>query len=260
MISVLLSECVNADAAVRSLLGQTCESWELLANDKSAGVDSSPLRDLAEQDRRIRLLPQPGDSSIGAIWNGLLSHASGEWIAYLGPSDRYDREFLANIGRHADKGELLLFSHDVLTPNAAESATVDPSRGRDMLFAQNITAPIGVAHRGVLAERIGGFNELAWQDPLWDFLKRAARAGTTFALLPIKSGRTAARQTQANAAPPTGCRKRLEANWLAGKPLYGSQLPPVRRHAIRGRSTRLPRSFLCHRFGRSRPRWFPSRE
>jgi glycosyltransferase involved in cell wall biosynthesis len=161
-----------------------------------------------------------------------LHHARGEQIAYLDCDDEYYPDYLEQILRHRDKGDVLVCGYDIRNPDGS-IVPWDPGRHRRELFLRNIAAPLGVSHHRKLIELTGGFNERMWFQVDWDFWKRLARAGVEFAYLPLKSGLYHARATSQSRTRRLTVqqRKRVEGNWAAGKPVFGESGTP--RHPVR---------------------------
>lgn len=79
------------EASVQSVLGQTCQDWELLLIDDHSS-DKSPeiARRLARQDGRIRLLPQKdGVKGAANARNFGTSQARGRYLCFLDADDMW---------------------------------------------------------------------------------------------------------------------------------------------------------------------------
>lgn len=92
-VSVVLplfrTRSAGLEAAVRSVLNQSYENWELiLVDDASAsrGV-SARIEALCRQDTRIRAVVRPVHGGIGAATNDAVDIATGELVAFLGQED-----------------------------------------------------------------------------------------------------------------------------------------------------------------------------
>ena len=271
------------ERAVRSVVGQTLADWELLAvDDGSTDGTFAALQAWAARDARIRVIhAREGDSPVfadtktgtvpvirldensgpSAARNAALRQARGEFVAYLDQDDEYFGDYLAQIIRLRDAGDVLVFGYDLVYDDAVPPGvpTVwEPRRMSGNLFAMPIVAPLGVAHRRRLLEKVSGFNELLWRDEDWDLWKRLARAGAEFIFVSGKSGRchmrvrrevvpgdsgdaggrdaraprSDGRDTRAprsdgrDARAPTARQREIvEWNWRAGKPLFGNRPP-----------------------------------
>jgi glycosyltransferase involved in cell wall biosynthesis len=77
------------ERSVQSIQGQTYPYWTLWVVDDGSKDDTAALISrLAAKDGRIRLLQQPNGGTAAARNNGL-SHANGQWIAFLDADDRW---------------------------------------------------------------------------------------------------------------------------------------------------------------------------
>ncbi len=104
------------------------------------------------------------------------------------------------------------------------------------MFLSPIATPLGVAHRrALIVERLGGFNELLWTNEDADLWRRFAQAGAEFKFIPQQSGRHHVRANgEGSIRRPT--RKQmetLEANYRAGKPLFGDCPAYIRHQPIK---------------------------
>ena len=133
-----------------------------------------------------------------AARNAALRRARGEFIAYLDPGDEYYPNYFAEVVAAGQESDVLLFAFDIACENGfADGRPIawDPGQVIDRLFAENIAAPLGVAHRRSTLERVGGFNELLCRGEDWDFWKRLARAGLVSAAFRARADGTAPRPT-----------------------------------------------------------------
>jgi hypothetical protein len=91
------------ELTVGSLLDQSFEDFELvLADNASTDGTLALMRRLEAQDGRIRVLTS--DRNLGAIGNfrRLLEAARGEFFAWVGAHDAYDRDWLARLAGALD--------------------------------------------------------------------------------------------------------------------------------------------------------------
>jgi glycosyltransferase involved in cell wall biosynthesis len=83
------------EQSVRSIQAQTHTDWELwVVNDGSTDATAERAACLAADDSRIHLIEQPNGGTASARNNGL-THATGQWIAFLDADDRWLPTYLA---------------------------------------------------------------------------------------------------------------------------------------------------------------------
>ena len=214
------------DRALQSVVAQTFRDWELLAvDDASSDESANILRRWAAEDRRIRTFHLDENRGVSTARNVALQNARGSLVSYLDHDDEYCPDYLELVSRHRDKGDVLVCGYDFAYedgPAGPRPESWDPGSVRQLLFAQPIVTPLGVAHRRELWQKAGGFNERVSGIEDWDFWKRMARAGAEFAFLPLKSGLYHVRADSISRMPRITRRQRetfLE-NWRAGRPIY----------------------------------------
>jgi glycosyltransferase involved in cell wall biosynthesis len=230
-ISVIMpvyNGAATLDRAIRSVRAQLFPDWEVVAvDDGSTDGSLEILNRWAAEDHRIRFIRLEENSGVSAARNAAIGIARGDWIAYLDQDDEYYRDYLAQVGQLGQQADVLMFCYDFCYedgPPRGRPTVWEPQRIRRHLFSISISCPLGVAHRRQLWEKVGGFNEL-WCIEDWDFWKRMARTGATFAFLSQKSGLYHVRPQSASRVPHI-TRKQQEtflANWQAGKPPYGDR-------------------------------------
>ncbi len=94
--------------AVRSILNQSYEDWELiLVDDGSASLDlSTQIQAFCQQDQRIRAISRPARGGTAAAFNDAVEIATGTMVTSLGQADRLvdvALEVMANaimVGQH----------------------------------------------------------------------------------------------------------------------------------------------------------------
>ena len=213
------------DRALRSVVGQALHDWEVVAVDDGSNDGSADiLRRWAAEDRRIRLLRLDDNRGVSAARNLAIQNARGSLVTYLDQDDEYYQDYLASVAQFRDKADVLVFGYDFVYedgPAGERRPNWEPGIVRQLLFAEAIVTPLGVAHRRQLWEKAGGFNE-AWCEEDSDLWRRMARTGAEFAFLPLKSGRYHVRADSASRMPHITRRQRelfLE-NWRGGRPIY----------------------------------------
>jgi glycosyltransferase involved in cell wall biosynthesis len=228
------------DRAVESVVKQTFTDWELLAvDDCSADGSFERLQWWERQDCRIRALRTPENGWLCVARNYGLKHARGEVICYLDHDDEFYPDYLASIAQWCAKGDVLVFRYDLVYENAPSEVVVRtwmPDRHFELLFAAHIATCLGIAHRRAVLDRVGGFNEALWGDEDVELLRRFARAGIDFVFVPLRSGRYHVRPSSLSRSPVRLTRRQretAEANWQAGRPLFGERPPLVSSPLVR---------------------------
>ena len=127
MISIILPayRCANTlRDAVDSVLAQTECDWELLIAEDGSGDDTASLvAALAESDQRIHYLPAPVidgvavNAGAAAARNRALTHAQGEWVAFLDADDIWLSEKLSQQLHfaHEQSAEMCCTAYIILT-------------------------------------------------------------------------------------------------------------------------------------------------
>jgi Glycosyl transferase family 2/Glycosyl transferases group 1 len=179
------------DRAIRSLQGQTLHSWELVAiDDGSTDCSYDRLVDWSRLDGRIHVSRTTENRGPAAARNDCMRRSVGEMITYLDCDDEFYPDFLEKIAHFTCDGGVLVFGYDVVDDVDPDKSIQywDPRPYKNILFAGNVAAPLGVAHRRDLSLQVGGFNEDLWGLEDWELWKRMARAGAEFLFLPFRSG------------------------------------------------------------------------
>ena len=115
-----------------------------------------------------------------AARNAAMENARGETVCYLDHDDEYYPDYLANVARHRDKADMLVFGYDFAYedgPTGSRPPSWDPGAIRQFFFVDCIVTPLGVAHRRSLCARAGGFSESLSRDEDPDLWRRMARIG-----------------------------------------------------------------------------------
>jgi glycosyltransferase involved in cell wall biosynthesis len=156
------------DRAMRSVRRQTFSSWEIVAVDCGSTDGSFDLfQRWRAEDGRIRLARLEENRGLGAACNVAQRHARGRFVSYLNQDDEYYPEHLAHVVQFGEQADALVFDYDLLYgdgPANGRPTAWDSAAARGDFFVTDIIAPLGVAHRRELWEKIGGFNELCFSD------------------------------------------------------------------------------------------------
>jgi glycosyltransferase involved in cell wall biosynthesis len=90
VVLIFLNGEAFLDEAIRSVVGQTFDDWELLlVDDGSTDTSTTIATAWAARDRRIKYLEHPGHENLGmsASRNLGLEHALGEYVSFLDCDD-----------------------------------------------------------------------------------------------------------------------------------------------------------------------------
>lgn len=177
------------EAAVRSVLAQTFEDFELIIVDDGAtdGTYDAAGR-AAGRDGRVRIIRQ-ANSGLSAARNAALAHAHAPFVALLDSDDLWAPVFLERqMAILQDPA-----TPDIVTGNAwnlggardGDSARpypdTRPSPDLTGILADELSVFIMSVFRRRVYEVIGGFDETLSTNEDYDFWLRAAIAGFTFA-------------------------------------------------------------------------------
>ena len=163
-------------AAIRSVLAQTHQNFELIVADdgSSDGTRDAIAPFLA--DPRVRLIA--GDhGGVSAARNRGLAHASGDIVAYLDSDNRWSGWFLEVMTRFlASTGLEAAYSAIALRDDLGQ---LTGYRGDDFdwpaCLDQNYVDLNAFCHRRALIDQIGGFDPLLRRMVDWDLILRIGR-------------------------------------------------------------------------------------
>jgi len=83
--------------AIQSVQSQTYENWELLiVDDGSTDETVKVIKQAQKDDQRIRLY-EPGHGGVCKARNVALSHAKGEWVAFLDSDNEWTPHYLKTV-------------------------------------------------------------------------------------------------------------------------------------------------------------------
>ncbi len=237
------------DHAISSVRRQTFQGWELVAVDDGSADDSyERLSRWSEIDTRIRVFRAEVNRGPGAARNEGLRHATGNMVAYLDCDDEFYPDYLGQVARLRNKGDVLIFGYDYVVDRQGqpEVRTWDPTPHGARFFETNLSTPLGVAHRRDLGTRVGGFDETLWCQEDWELWKRLARTGAEILFVPHRSGLYRfGKQTRSQSPRVTpGQVEAYQASRATGDSLYGSPDRPVHRHNVQRVLFATPYSYL----------------
>ena len=152
--------------AVRSVLAQTIERWELLVEDDgSTDASEAVLRDLQNADPRIRVNSHP-NTGPAASRNSGMARAHGAFIAFLDSDDEYHPTHLARRLRFMREHEDVDFLHGGAVILGSRSQQFVPDRNdrsKSVPIDQCIIGGTFFARRGVI-EAAGGWRSCFAED------------------------------------------------------------------------------------------------
>ncbi|HVR37961.1 MAG TPA: glycosyltransferase [Thermoanaerobaculia bacterium] len=184
VISVIVRTLGDAhlDDALASLAAQTRRDFEVVVVDMSGGANVRTLERFASL-LRLRVVALPRCSRPKAL-NAGIAMADGAVIAILDDDNLYDPEqieiFLTGLERTKADYVYAGVRHATYSASGERIAVREVARPfvfGDLLMGNFIYAT-GSAFRKSLWERIGGYDERFEVFEDWDFLIRAAQAGT----------------------------------------------------------------------------------
>lgn len=92
-------------ASIESVLVQTYQNFELIIIDDASKDDTVKIvQEAAEKDHRIILLTQQQNTGVAQARNRGLSHAKGQWLAFLDADDLWREEKLKRQLQFMEKG------------------------------------------------------------------------------------------------------------------------------------------------------------
>jgi GT2 family glycosyltransferase len=149
------------EEAVKSVLGQVYENWELLLIDdgSSAGDLRRALPRIAARDQRIVLASLGKHEGISAASNRGLALARGEWVAFLDHDDVLEPDALFHVAKllqsHPDAG-LIYSDEDKLGEDGFEAPVFKPDWSPDFFLSCNYIGHLTAVRRD-LVQKVGGF-------------------------------------------------------------------------------------------------------
>ncbi|MGI8875724.1 MAG: glycosyltransferase family 2 protein [Egibacteraceae bacterium] len=233
LVSVVMptyNRMASLPRAVRSVLDQSYQDWELLVIDdgSSDGTD----RFVSDQtDPRVRYLPQSGNAGVSRARNVALAEARGDWIAYLDSDNHWDEDFLSVlVHRSAEEGATIAYCGQWIWQT--EGAVGDPDRprkldgirfgpfNRSLMENRNAVDLNAVLHTRRLVDEVGGFNEDLPRLVDWELLLRYTAAARPLAVPCLLShyevGAVGDQLTRTHAVRPST--KRLDEQTLQARP------------------------------------------
>ena len=166
--------------AVRSVLAQTYESWELIvADDGSTDTTREVLESLKSGDSRIKILFLGKNQGVSSARNAALKEAQGEYVAFLDSDDEWLPEKLEKQVRFFEREnpEVGLVYTGAVFYEKSGATRIKPARiGGSIFLAELAYNPIGAPSRVMIRRRIleraGVFAPLLFALEDWDLWVR----------------------------------------------------------------------------------------
>lgn len=171
--------------AIASVLAQSYHHFELIVVD-DCSTDASAAAVQAFGDDRIRLITLPVNGGSSAARNAGLEAAQGEIIAYLDSDNAWDDRYLAAVAgafetlpdADAVYSGILLYRNTDSSPFAVRYGHYHRT-----LVENNNTIDMNIfSHRRGLMDRMSGFDQNLKRYVDYDFILRAAEAGTVYSV------------------------------------------------------------------------------
>ncbi len=236
------------DAAIRSVLQQDFDAWELIVVDDHSSDETATILEQHRDDPRIRVTRNSRNLGLTASCNVALAQARGEYVVRLDADDLLDENALAVLSRTLDRNpdvDLVYTDHLVIDARGAIVEYMRRSRlGEEALVPDFPPISTGTMIRRRCMEELGGYDEtLRCQDTydLWLRFLRRHRAKSLH--LPLWSYRRHGRGLTDDRKQILRTRQRVKEKFVEqdGEPLPESLgLIPARRHDPMG-------DYLCLR-------------
>ncbi|MGH9941543.1 MAG: glycosyltransferase [Pyrinomonadaceae bacterium] len=150
------------DKAIRSVLGQVYENWELcIADDASAAPGVKPfLQNWAARERRVRVLFREANGQISAASNSAAGMAGGEFLVLLDQDDEITPDALGEVAIHLAENpstDILYSDDDKIDADGLRYAPqFKPDWSPELLLSYMYLGHLFVVRRN-LFEQAGGF-------------------------------------------------------------------------------------------------------
>ncbi len=165
------------DSLFDSIVNQSFGDWELIVADGSSDVESSVvIKNLCEQDSRIKYYKHTKDTDISGNTNQALDHAVGEYIVFCDHDDTLDSHALNEVAAalQADPSIDIVYSdEDKITDDGRwrHEPLFKPDWSPHLFMYTNYTNHLSVV-RSTLVEKVGGFRKECNGAQDYDFLLR----------------------------------------------------------------------------------------
>ena len=200
-ISIIMPTFNRAEtipAAIRSILGQSYQNWELLViDDGSLDKTAAVVDALSKQneDSRIKYHPLPHNRGVSFARNYGLSRATGDVVAYLDSDNTWHADYLLimlNTLRTSERdtaycGQEIWQHRFTRERNFTDLVALRMAPfNRSQLERRNFIDLNVFVHRTNLYERLGGFNEAMDRLVDWELILRyTAETSPLFVPVPL---------------------------------------------------------------------------
>jgi glycosyltransferase involved in cell wall biosynthesis len=168
--------------AIRSVLGQTCQDWELIVVD-DCSTDGTEQAVKGFSDKRIKYIRHDRNRLGGAARNTGIRHAQGEYVAFLDSDDEWPPQKLQKeleVFRNSDPAVGLVYTGTVILDETGRvleilMATKSGWVYEELLVWNFIGSCSRVTVKKQALERVAGFDETLVSHQDWDLWLRVAR-------------------------------------------------------------------------------------
>ena len=178
----VITPAFNAASTLRrmhgSLVAQTMRDWEqIIVNDGSTDATAAIVREIANEDSRVRVLTTPNRGP-GAALNAGIAQNRNEFVAFLDADDEYYPDHLAKHLAFFDQlpaVDILWGGVDVITANPEDAHVPDVVKGFGYIHISECVV------QGTLFVRRKVFERFAFSEDraVWyqdcDFVQRAGQ-------------------------------------------------------------------------------------
>jgi len=168
--------------AIRSVLGQTCQDWELIVvDDDSTDGTEQAVKGLS--DNRIKYIRHDRNRGADAARNTGIRYAQGEYVAFLDSDDEWPPEKLQKeleVFRSSDPAVGLVYTGKMILDETGRVLEIRMATKSgwvyDALLDSNFIGSSSlVTVKKQALERVGGFDETLVSHQDWDLCLRVAR-------------------------------------------------------------------------------------
>lgn len=177
------------EAAVKSVVDQTYDRWELCIADDGSTAQEVPelLNQLAASEPRIKLMIREEQGGISAASNSALTLASGDFISFLDHDDVIEPHALQLLAERLEKEpglDLIYSDEDKLSSQGRRiKPFFKPDWSPELLLALNYITHMVLIRRS-LVERVGGLRSEMDGAQDYDLFLRCVEASSGIAHVP----------------------------------------------------------------------------